>query len=164
MSALDTVPTVDLDHFVLPRELEATEPPELTLGRRDAVRMMVSIGEDLPRPSTARDLSTWLQPGDRVVINTSATIPAAIDATTPHGEAVVVHLSTELPTGLHLVEVRRQSLDGSTAPDFADHSGEVLTLAGGGSLRLLGRMPGSVRLWVATVELPDALLDHLCRF
>ena len=164
MSALATVPTVDLDHFVLPRELAATEPPELTLGRRDAVRMLVSIGEELPRPSTARDLSTWLQPGDLVVINTSATIPAAIDATTPGGEDVVVHLSTELPTGLHLVEVRRQQLDGSTAPDFGEHGSESLQLAGGGTVRVLGRMPGSIRLWVATLDLPSPLLEHLCRF
>ena len=164
MSAVATAPTVDLDHFVLPPELEATEPPELTLGRRDAVRMMVSIGDELPRPSTARDLSTWLRPGDLVVINTSATIPAAVDATTPGGDAVVVHLSTELPTGLHLVEVRRQQLDGSTAPDFGDHGGELLLLAGGGTVRVLGRMPGSVRLWVATLDLPRPLLEHLCRF
>jgi len=164
MNSLATGPTVELDHFVLPRELEATEPPELTLGRRDAVRMMVSIGDELPRPSNARDLATWLQPGDLVVINTSATIPAAIDATTPAGEAVVVHLSTELPTGLHLVEVRRQQLDGSTAPDFGDHAGELLALAGGGTVRVLGRMPGSVRLWVATLDLPRPLLEHLCRF
>jgi S-adenosylmethionine:tRNA ribosyltransferase-isomerase len=164
MTTLATAPTIDLDHFVLPKELEATEPPEITLGRRDAVRMMVSIGEQAPRPSTARDLSSSLHEGDLVVINTSATIPAAIDATTPGGRPVVVHLSTELPTGLHLVEVRSQNLDGSTAPDFGDHGGEVLALTGGGSLRLLGRMPGSVRLWVATLELPTPLLEHLCRF
>ncbi len=76
----------------------------------------------------------------------------------------MVHLSTELPTGLHLVEVRRQQLDGSTAPDFGDHAGEQLALAGGGTVRVLGRMPGSVRLWVATLDLPAPLLDHLCRF
>ena len=98
MSAVIDAPAVDLAHFRLPPELEATEPPELTLGRRDAVRMLVSIGDELPRPSTARDLSTWLRPGDLVVINTSATIPAAVDATTPGGDTVVVHLSTELPT------------------------------------------------------------------
>jgi S-adenosylmethionine:tRNA ribosyltransferase-isomerase len=164
MTAVAAAPSVDLDHFVLPQELEATEPPELVLGRRDAVRMMVSIGEQAPRPSTARDLATWLHEGDLVVVNTSATIPAAIDASTPDGRAVVVHLSTELPTGLHLVEVRRQQLDGSTAPDFDDHAGEALALAGGGTVRILGRMPRSVRLWVATLDLPAPLLEHLCRF
>jgi S-adenosylmethionine:tRNA ribosyltransferase-isomerase len=164
VSAVAASPRLDLDHFVLPTQLEATEPPELTLGRRDAVRMMVSIGEQAPRPSTARDLASWLEEGDLVVVNTSATIPAAIDATLPDGRAAVVHLSTELPTGLHLVEVRRQQLDGSTAPDFAEHGGEALTLAGGGIVRILGRMPGSVRLWVATLDLPEPLLEHLCRF
>ncbi|MGH9271956.1 MAG: S-adenosylmethionine:tRNA ribosyltransferase-isomerase [Ilumatobacteraceae bacterium] len=153
-----------LDHFVLPAELEASAPPELVLGRRDAVRMMVSIGEQAPRHSIARDVSSWLQPGDLVVINTSATVPAAIDASAPDGRAVVVHLSTELPTGLHLVEVRRPLPGGATVPDDADHTGAALALAGGGNVRLLGRMPRSVRLWVATLELPSPLLDHLARF
>ena len=31
-------------------------------------------------------------------------------------------------------------------------------------MRILGRMPGSVRLWVATLDLPAPLLEHLCRF
>ena len=149
---------------MLPPALEATEPPELTLGRRDAVRMMVSIGDDPPQSSTARDLSTWLHEGDLVVVNTSATIPAAVDATTPGGQPVVVHVSTELPTGLHLVEVRRTTPHGSTEPDPSDHAGEWLTLAGGGAMRILGRMPGSVRLWVATLDLPTPLLEHLQRF
>lgn len=153
-----------LDHFELPAELEASAPPELVLGRRDAVRMMVSIGEQVPRHSIARDLSSWLQAGDLVVVNTSATVPAAIDASTPDGRAVVVHLSTELPTGLHLVEVRRPLPGGATVPDEGDHTGVALALAGGGHVRLLGRMPRSVRLWVATLDLPSPLLDHLARF
>ena len=33
-----------LERFELPPELEAAEPPEVHLGRRDAVRMLVSIG------------------------------------------------------------------------------------------------------------------------
>ncbi len=155
---------ITLDQFVLPHELEATEPPEITLGRRDAVRMLVSIGEQTPRPSVARDLARWLDEGDLVVLNTSATIPAAIDATTADGRAVVVHLSTELPTDLHLVEIRRSEVDGSTSPDGGDHAGETLALAGGGSVRILGRMPRSVRLWVATLALPTSLLEHLHRF
>jgi S-adenosylmethionine:tRNA ribosyltransferase-isomerase len=150
--------------FELPPELEASEPPELTLGRRDAVRMMVSVGTRPPRHTTARDLATWLRPGDLLVVNTSATIPAALDATTDDGTAVVVHLSTELPSGLHLVEVRQARPGGSTEPDPTDRTGATLTVAGGGRVTLLGRMPTSSRLWVATLDLPGPLLEHLCRF
>ncbi len=150
--------------FELPPELEATEPPELTLGRRDAVRMMVSVGRDAPRHSIARDLPSWLRPGDLLVVNTSATIPAALDAVTEDGTALVVHLSTELPSGLHLVEVREPLPGGSTGPDATDRTGATLSVAGGGRVTLLGRMPGSVRLSVATLDLAAPLLEHLCRY
>ena len=153
-----------LERFELPPELEAAEPPEVRLGRRDAVRMLVSIGQQAPRHTTARDLATWLRPGDLVVVNTSATVPAALDATTDDGQAVVVHVSTELPTGLHLVEVRHPGHDGTTWPDPQDFTGSSLALAGGGRIRLLGRMPGSVRLWVATLDLAVPLLEHLNRY
>jgi S-adenosylmethionine:tRNA ribosyltransferase-isomerase len=126
--------------------------------------MLVSIGDAPPRHTTARDLATWLRPGDIVVVNTSATVPAAVDATTPDGTAVVVHISTELPTGLHLVEVRHPTSDGTSEPDFADLTGATLTLPAGGAVHLLGRMPGSVRLWVATLELPAPLLEYLFRY
>jgi S-adenosylmethionine:tRNA ribosyltransferase-isomerase len=152
-----------LDHFTLPPALEATQPPELTLGRRDAVRMLVSLGEAEPRHTTARDLATWLRAGDVVVVNTSATIPAAVDATTTDGQPVVVHISTELPTGLHLVEVRLPAGQGTSEPDFDDLAGVTLALPDGASVHLLGRMPRSVRLWVATLDLPGPLIEYLCR-
>jgi S-adenosylmethionine:tRNA ribosyltransferase-isomerase len=155
--------TATLADFSLPEALEAREPPELTLGRRDAVRMLVSIGNDEPKHTTARDLATWLHPGDVVVVNTSATVPAAVDATTPDGQQVVVHISTELPTGLHLVEVRRPDDDGATDPDFEDLTGVTVALSGGGAVHLLGRMPSSVRLWVATLDLSVPLVEYLCQ-
>lgn len=157
-----TVPRRFTD-FELPPDLEATAPPELTLGRRDAVRMMVSIGRRPPQHTVAADLPSWLRPGDLLVVNTSATIPAALDATTDDGTAVVVHLSTELPSGLHLVEVRRPLTCGSTGPDATDRTGATLSVDGDGRVTLLGRMPGSLRLWVATLDLPAPLLEHLRR-
>jgi len=157
------VSAATLEDFRLPVAQEATQPPELTLGRRDAVRMLVSIGEAEPRHTTARDLATWLRSGDVVVVNTSATIPAALDATTPDGHAVVLHVSTELPTGLHLVEVRRPAHHGTSEPDFDDLGGRTLTLPDGGRAHLLGRMPRSVRLWVATLDLPAPLTEYLCQ-
>jgi S-adenosylmethionine:tRNA ribosyltransferase-isomerase len=147
--------------FELPPELEATQPPELTLGRRDAVRLMVSVGTEAPVHATAAELARFLSPGDLVVINTSATVPAAVDATAPGGEYVVVHLSTELPTGLWLVEVRRP-VDGAAAgPHDGDFTGATLGLPGHGRAHLLGRMPGSQRLWVAELTLDRPVVDYL---
>jgi S-adenosylmethionine:tRNA ribosyltransferase-isomerase len=147
--------------FDLPPELEATQPPELTLGRRDAVRLMVSPGTDRPIHSTASDLASFLDPGDLVVINTSATIPASVDAAGPGGEFVVVHFSTELPTGLWLIEVRHPVDGAASTPHDGDFTGAELHLPGRASVRILGRMPASARLWVAALDLGRPVIDYL---
>ena len=137
----------------------------MTLGRRDAVRMLVSIGEQPPRPSIARDLAQWLDEGDLVVVNTSATIPAAIDATTPDGRAVVVHLSTELPTDAapgRDPPAERRRHDGAGPRRVRRR--RRCTWPAAARVRVLGRMPRSVRLWVATLALPVPLLEHLDRW
>jgi S-adenosylmethionine:tRNA ribosyltransferase-isomerase len=159
-AAVDLGRTLD---FVLPPELEATEPPELTLGRRDAVRLLVSAGRRTPVHATVDRLAEFLRPGDLVVVNTSATVPAALDATTPDGERVVVHVSTELPSALWLVEVRRPVAGGSTEPHDGDFSSTTLAVAGGAEVAILGRTPGSLRLWAADVRTDGTLVDHLVR-
>jgi S-adenosylmethionine:tRNA ribosyltransferase-isomerase len=150
--------------FDLPPDLEATQPPEITLGRRDAVRLMVSRGEAPPVHARASELASFLDPGDLVVINTSATLAAAVDAVAGGGEYVVLHFSTELPTGLWLVEVRRP-VDGSAAgPHDGDFAGTDLRLPGRATVHVLGRMPGSVRLWVAALDLGEPVVDYLERW
>ena len=57
----------------------AHEPPEARGVSRDNVRLMVSPGAGSPVHSTFRNLPEFLSAGDLVVVNTSATIPAAID-------------------------------------------------------------------------------------
>ena len=47
----------------------------------------------------ARDLPDFLNPGDVVVVNTSATIPAALLARRTDGLELDLHLSTPLPGG-----------------------------------------------------------------
>src|SRR6185312_8685383 len=79
--------------FVLPPELEATEPVEVRTGRRDAVRLLVSRGAEPPTHERFTDLPSLLDPGDLLVVNTSRTLPAAVSGmlgTRP----VVVHFST----------------------------------------------------------------------
>ena len=83
--------------FDLPPELEAAEPPEARGLTRDAVRMMVAHrAAGAIEHSTFALLPAFLEPGDVVVVNTSGTIPAAVDAVAADGTPLVVHLSTQL--------------------------------------------------------------------
>jgi S-adenosylmethionine:tRNA ribosyltransferase-isomerase len=140
---------------------EATEPPEARGITRDAVRMLVAYRSDLRVVHAhAHDLPTFLDEGDLVVVNTSGTLAAAVDALGEDGTPLVVHLSQQLPGSLWLVELRRP--DGrATTPWFEDPPGRDLRLVGGGVVRLATRFEGSQRLWVATLDLHEPVLTYL---
>ncbi|MEA3018962.1 MAG: S-adenosylmethionine:tRNA ribosyltransferase-isomerase [Actinomycetota bacterium] len=147
--------------FALPPELEASAPAEARGLTRDAVRMMVarrSTGELVH--STFALLPRFLDAGDLVVVNTSGTIPGAVDAIAPDGTRLVVHLSTRLDGDLWVVEPRRPT--GGTTERWPD--GEPprrLALGEGACVELLERHLGSARLWVARVTLPQPALTWL---
>src|SRR5262245_26077439 len=93
--------------FELPRELEAGEPPEARGLARDEVRLMVSYRMDgRVVHSRFRDLPEFLTAGDVLVLNTSATMNAAIPAVREDGTALELHLSTHLPADVWIVEMR----------------------------------------------------------
>jgi len=146
--------------FDLPPEREAHEPPEARGLARDDVRLLVSRPDVEPAHARFRELPDILDPGDLLVINTSATLPASVDAVRPGGAVVELHLSTPLPAGLWVVELRQPALPG-TLPFHADVGGESLALPGGGRVELLARYPRSGRLWVAVLHLPAPLEDYL---
>jgi S-adenosylmethionine:tRNA ribosyltransferase-isomerase len=150
-----------LGTFALDAAHEAHEPPEARGLRRDDVRLLVSPGDAAPVHARFDDLPSFLAAGDVVVVNTSATVPAALDAMLDSGEPAVVHVSTELPAGLWLVEVRRPD-GGATAPVALAHATTVRTLHGG-EIALLRRLPGSRRLWVAALDLAPSPPAHLAR-
>ncbi len=140
---------------------EATEPPEARGITRDAVRMMVAHRSDLSVVHThAHDLPQFLDEGDLVVVNTSGTLAAALDALGEDGTPLVVHLSQRLPAGLWLVELRRPN-GRATEPWFESPPGTTLRLVGGGLIHLAARFETSARLWVATLQLPDPTLTYL---
>lgn len=144
--------------FTLDPAHEAHEPPEAHGGRRDGGRLLVSDGAAEPIDSRFVALGELLAPGDLFVVNTSATIPAALDARLTDGEPIVIHLSGELPGGLALVEAR-QPHDGSTAPLRLADAVDVELLAGGRA-RLLTPYADSERLWLAKLELPVPMIDY----
>ncbi len=137
--------------FALPPDAEASAPPEWQGLERDQVRLM-AIRPDGLTHGRARDLPDLLEPGDLVVVNTSATLPARVSARRADGIAVPLHVSTTLDDGSWVVEVRRPDNDG---PDLRAEPGTVLALPGGIRLTLLDGFPDpsrASRLWRATTD------------
>jgi S-adenosylmethionine:tRNA ribosyltransferase-isomerase len=154
--------------FVLPADLEASEPPEARGLARDEVRLMVSrcsSGEIVH--ARFRDVNEFLRPGDLLLINTSGTLPAAIEATRSDGMRLELHLSTHLPDGRWTIELRLPD-GGKTAPFGGARAGEMLRLDGGGSVTLVRpHAPpagASVRLWDAELQLTLPEHDYLDRY
>jgi S-adenosylmethionine:tRNA ribosyltransferase-isomerase len=140
---------------------EATEPPEARGITRDAVRMMVAHRHSLEVVHAhAHDLPAFLDEGDLIVVNTSGTLAAAVDALGKDGTPLIVHLSQRLPGALWLVELRRPN-GRATEPWFDEPPGRELRLLGGGVVRLATRFESSQRLWLATLELPQPVLTYL---
>lgn len=158
--------------FVLPPELEAHEPPEARGLERDQVRLMVSYKQDNRTiHAQFRDLPTFLNPGDVVVINTSGTLPAALPAIAENRTELRLHLSTRLPGGLWTAELRRPE-GGTTKPFLEGRVGEILHLPLGALARLLkpyrmevsadagitrptpSRKEAGIRLWITDLEFP----------
>lgn len=151
--------------FTLPERLEAHEPPEARGLARDEVRLMVSSPDDDAIAHTRfTRLADFLRPGDLLVVNTSATINAAVRATRPEGDAVELHFSHRLSAHRWVVELRRPAGHG-TEPLLDALPDERLALAGGGTVTLREplRPGGAPRLWVASVEVEGDVMRHLDR-
>ncbi|WP_184847157.1 S-adenosylmethionine:tRNA ribosyltransferase-isomerase [Allocatelliglobosispora scoriae] len=139
--------------FALDPELEAHEPPEARGLARDQVRLLVGRSPDHVSHHRFTDLPSLLDPGDVLVVNTSATMPAAVETTEP---GLAVHVSTLQPDGTWLVELRRHG-----QPFLGGVAGQRLTLRGGATVTL--RAAYSDRLWAAeldTVSVPAYLARH----
>jgi S-adenosylmethionine:tRNA ribosyltransferase-isomerase len=147
--------------FDLPDDLEASEPPEARGLTRDAVRMLVSYkATGSLVPSSFVFLPRFLEPGDLLVINTSGTLPAAIDAGDDDGTALVIHLSTQLEEGRWVVEPRR--IVGRTTERWVGPPPpRRLQLAAGASLTLDEPYGARGRLWVARLDLGQRTLSWL---
>jgi S-adenosylmethionine:tRNA ribosyltransferase-isomerase len=141
---------------------EAHEPPEARGEGRDDVAMLVAARHDGSLVHARfRDLPSFLRAGDVVVVNTSATLPAAIDARLGDRD-VELRLSTPTPGGSHrhwVVELRTAEGQPFRCPPLPAR----LELPDGASVELLARYAGSDRLSVARLDLGSAPADYLGR-
>jgi S-adenosylmethionine:tRNA ribosyltransferase-isomerase len=135
--------------FELQPDLEAHEPPEARGLPRDGVRLLVARrAEESISHHMFTDLPELLAPGDVLVVNDSATVPAAIAARRPGGNRVRVHFATRAPhleDDWRVVEIR--SADGSRPARLP--AGERLVLRGGASLDLVAPYASGQRLMLA---------------
>jgi S-adenosylmethionine:tRNA ribosyltransferase-isomerase len=150
--------------FDLPPALEAAEPAEARGLTRDAVRMMVAYrrGNRLEHTTFAL-LPAYLRPEDLLVVNTSATMAAALVGVDPAGCPIPVHLSSHIAGDEWVVEPRRAAGKaterwplGEPAPPAFVRFGED-----GATLELLEPYRGSRRLWRARLRVPGSTLGWL---
>ncbi|MFJ8194285.1 S-adenosylmethionine:tRNA ribosyltransferase-isomerase [Streptomyces sp. NPDC096094] len=148
----------------VPQELSARVPAEQRGPGldRDGVRLLVSRGTDVSHHGF-RELPRLLRAGDLLVVNTSATLAAAVDGRV--GDArVVVHFSTRGDDGRWAVELRDPDGRGTTRARAGGPKGTEARLPGGA--RLVLEEPLSARgerLWWARVsgaEVPAVLREH----
>jgi S-adenosylmethionine:tRNA ribosyltransferase-isomerase len=147
----------------LPHRLEAHEPPEARGLRRDEVRLMVASRHDDSIVHTHfHELPHFLREGDLVVVNNSATLPAALPAERAGGEQFELRLSTPAPhsedASWWSVELRR-----GDDPFRGVRVGERFSLPGGASASILAPYAAGARLWLAKLDVPEPVEDYLHR-
>jgi S-adenosylmethionine:tRNA ribosyltransferase-isomerase len=147
--------------FSLPPGAEATTTPEQRGLSRDGVRLLVAR-RDRVEHARFRDLPDHLAPGDLVVVNTSATLPAALSAVRADRVETVLHVAGELAGGDWVIEVRRPD---NTGPAAGVAPGEVLLLPGAVELRVQESYPRAgapdSRLWRAATSPAVERLGYL---
>ena len=143
------------------RVRSAGEPPEARGLSRDGVRLLVARPDGV-RHTLFADLPGFLDPGDLVVVNTSATLAAAVRGLRRGGREVTLHFSTPLPDGTWVVELRPG--DRAPGPVRDGEAGEPVQVADG-SVELIEPYPDAgaraPRLWRARVGVRGTVLTWL---
>jgi S-adenosylmethionine:tRNA ribosyltransferase-isomerase len=166
MTTLLTAPSTT---FAAPADRTATEPPEYRGLARDEVKLLVAGPAGITH-AAFHELPRFLQPGDLVVVNTSATLAAEVDGRWRKNQAVVVHFATDLGDGNWVAELRTAPT--ADVPVLDAEQGELVDLPGAGRLRLLAPYPrtGSSptghgnRLWQVRISGAASVLAILQRW
>ncbi len=149
--------------FHRPPGSDAIEPPEARGVARDAVKLLVA------RPGGVRharfgDLGDHLRPGDLLVVNNSATMPAAVDGRRA-GQAIAVHFSVARSEKAWVVELRPAAHAPGHLTDI--RPGERIDMPGGAALVIGSSYPepgvASARLWTARMILEGDVGSYLAR-
>ncbi|HTD81232.1 MAG TPA: S-adenosylmethionine:tRNA ribosyltransferase-isomerase, partial [Thermoplasmata archaeon] len=142
--------------FDRPEGQFARIPPEKRGRGRDDVRLLVTL-PDGHRHARFEDLPEYLPPGDLLVVNESAALPASLPAEGRLGE-ILLNLCTRFRSDLWLAEPRWSA--GKPGP-MPVRRGDELEI-GSSTVRLLSEYPGLPRLWFALADRPfDSIMTEV---
>lgn len=155
-------------HFQLPDNLQCAKPTEERGIARDKVRLMVSNRlTDKIEHTFFRNILYYLEEGDVLVVNTSGTLKAALEAQRSDGTLLRIHFSTKKSNNQWIVELR--TVVGTQTKRFiGGEKGEILQLTTGGQLILKAPYYPSnhvrtshLQLWEVTLSIEKTLEDYL---
>ena len=142
-----------------PPPLAAGEPPEADGRSRDDVALLVaSRGRDALEHARFPELGRFLAAGDLLVVNTSATLPAALPGCVDR-QAVELRLSTPAADELWVVELRTADRGRYGAPPI----GSRVDLPAGATAELVAPSGDGERLGLARLSLPEPTQAYLRR-
>jgi S-adenosylmethionine:tRNA ribosyltransferase-isomerase len=149
--------------FERPPGSDAIEPPEAHGVARDGVKLLVACSGGVVHSRFA-DLGDHLQPGDLLVVNNSATLPAAVEGTRA-GQPVAVHFSSARQDHLWLVELRPAANATGHLTDV--EPGERIGLPAGAALVVVTSYPepgvAGSRLWTSRLAIEGDVTSYLHR-
>jgi S-adenosylmethionine:tRNA ribosyltransferase-isomerase len=149
--------------FDLPQHLACPKPSEERHLNRDEVRLLVTTKSGETHHGTFKHLPSFLEKGDILVVNTSATIPSALPVTLPDGRAGRLHVSTKLNNTEWLIEIRE--IDGNkTLRWHKGLEGTIFELPAGATVTLKRRYYKNhnwLNLWVAAFNVHQPLQAYL---
>lgn len=149
--------------FELPDRLACPKPTERRGIERDEVRLLVSDNSGKIEHKQFYQLHEFLQQGDVLVVNTSATRASALDLALPGARQGRLHFSTRLSRSEWLVEIREVK-NYKTMRWNEGVKGQTFNLADGARLELKEKFYGDrplLNLWKAKFYTSQTNLQYL---
>jgi S-adenosylmethionine:tRNA ribosyltransferase-isomerase len=156
-------PSAPRTHFRRSPGSDATEPPEAHGIARDGVKLLVARPDGIHHVRFA-DLGAYLWAGDLLVVNNSATLPAAVDGNRA-GQPITVHFATARGEHVWVVELRLDA--GRSGPLRDVRPGERIDLPDGAAVVVGSSYPepevAGSRLWTSRVAIEGDVESYLAR-
>ena len=157
--------TTDIIQFNLPDKLACPKPTEERGIARDEVRLLVTDNNGEVEHSQFKNFADYLNEGDVLVVNTSATQPAAFPVILPNGKNGVMHFSSKINEREWLVEIRE--IKGNRNVRWRDGLIDmVLKLPANTTIKLKSKFYDNrelLHLWKAEVETEEDLQQYFSK-